>query len=266
MTTPLPPAQTERGFSIPLSVPRRLVNDIITFAKRIPTVPVQRVINIGHLSELRSQSTPRIGWCSIFTKAFAIVAAEMPEFRRAYLSFPWQRLYQHPVSIASIAIERSDPGWEGVYIGSVNAPDQLPLQEIEEIIKRYKNDPLNTAFGSLIRFGKLPGLIRRFLIGYAINLRGSRKAQFLGTFGVSAYSALGAESLHPISPLTTLLNYGVIAPNGNVTVRIVYDHRVMDGSTVARALARLDDVLQNEMAQELHIGSISASTGQLNLV
>ena len=57
----------------------------------------------------------------------------------------------------------------------------------------------------------------------------------MGTFGVSVYSALGAESLHPLTPLTTALNYGVIQENGDVTVRVIYDHRVMDGATVARA-------------------------------
>ena len=30
-------------------------------------------------------------------------------------------------------------------------------------------------------------------------------------------------------------------------VRIIYDHRVMDGSTVARALADLEEVLNHEL-------------------
>ncbi len=38
---------------------------------------------------------------------------------------------------------------------------------------------------------------------------------------------------------------------GNVNVRIVYDHRVLDGATVARALARLEEVLTGEIAVEL---------------
>ena len=65
------------------------------------------------------------------------------------------------------------------------------------------------------------------------------------------YSSLGAESLHPLSPLTSTINYGVIDENGRVTVRIVYDHRVMDGSTVARALIRLEEILNGEILREL---------------
>jgi len=35
--------------------------------------------------------------------------------------------------------------------------------------------------------------------------RGYRKATWLGTFAVSVYSSLGAESLHPLTPLTTMV-------------------------------------------------------------
>ena len=61
-----------------------------------------------------------------------------------------------------------------------------------------------------------------------------QRANFFGTFQLSVYSALGAESLNPLTPLTTLLNYGPIGEDGSVNVRIHYDHRVMDGANVAR--------------------------------
>jgi hypothetical protein len=80
---------------------------------------------------------------------------------------------------------------------------------------------------------------------------GRQRANYFGTFGVSVYSALGAESLHPLSPLTTTLNYGVFAPDGSADVRLVYDHRVTDGATVARALTRLEDVLNTALRAEL---------------
>ena len=79
----------------------------------------------------------------------------------------------------------------------------------------------------------------------------------MGTFGLSVYSSHGAESLHPLSPLTTTLNYGVIREDGTVPVRIVYDHRVMDGATVARALALLEQTLNQDIRAEL-VGTSSA--------
>ena len=79
---------------------------------------------------------------------------------------------------------------------------------------------------------------------------GSEPTTF-GTFQLSVYSGLGAELLNPLTPLTTLLNYGPISEDGSVNVRIHYDHRVMDGATVARALARFEEILNGGVAEEL---------------
>ena len=68
---------------------------------------------------------------------------------------------------------------------------------------------------------------------------------------LSVYSSLGAESLHPLSPLTTTLNYGTINDDGTVWVRLIYDHRVFDGATAARALAKLEEVLHGPILAEL---------------
>ena len=59
--------------------------------------------------------------------------------------------------------------------------------------------------------------IRRALMWVALNV-GRQRANFVGTFAVSVYSGLGAESLHPLSVWTTLLNYGVIAPDGPIAL------------------------------------------------
>jgi pyruvate/2-oxoglutarate dehydrogenase complex dihydrolipoamide acyltransferase (E2) component len=48
-----------------------------------------------------------------------------------------------------------------------------------------------------------------------------------------------------------VLNYGVIAPDGSVNVRFNYDHRVMDGGTVARALQSFERILTEAIVGEL---------------
>ncbi len=73
----------------------------------------------------------------------------------------------------------------------------------------------------------------------------------MGTFGISVYASLGAASLHPLSPLTTTLNYGVLKQDGSVNVRLIYDHRVLDGANVARALADLEHILVNDICREI---------------
>lgn len=242
---------TPRGRTLPLSVPRRAVNDVLHFARRIPTVPVQRQVDLAHLAEARRRSPVPVGWCALFTKAFALVCRDVPELRRTYLRFPRERLYEHPFSVASIAVERRFEGEPGVFFANVLRPEEMPLPDLEEAIRGYKTRPVEEAFSTSLRFFRLPKPVRRGLWWYLLNVRGSRKAEFLGTFGVSAYSAIGAESLHPLSPLTCLLTYGVIGADGRVPVRVVYDHRVFDGGVVARALARLDEVLAADILNEL---------------
>jgi hypothetical protein len=69
---------------------------------------------------------------------------------------------------------------------------------------------------------------------------------------LSSYGNLGAENLHPISPLSTTLTYGPIDPStGRVVVKLIYDHRVLDGAYIARRLRDIEDVLKTSIRDEL---------------
>jgi hypothetical protein len=68
---------------------------------------------------------------------------------------------------------------------------------------------------------------------------------------VSSYGSLGAEQLHPIAPYTTLLTFGPVSPAGDVVVKLIYDHRVMDGRLVARCLGHLEHVFHTQILDEL---------------
>ncbi len=241
------------GRRLALSVPRRIMGDLLAFARAIPTVPVQRQINVARAAAARAMMPDAPGWCAIFTKAYALTAMRFPELRRAYLSFPRPCLYEHPHSIASIAVERHHEGENAIFWGHLRQPDLKPLGELQALLHRYKNEPVRSfgLFRRLLLVGRFPTILRRLAWWIGLNVSGRNRARYVGTFGVSVYSGLGAESLHPISPLTTTLTYGTIAPDGSVPVRIVYDHRVLDGATVARVLAELDSVLNREIVQEL---------------
>lgn len=241
------------GRTLSLSLPRRLVCDLVHFAHKVPTVPVQRLINVAAVERQRSQLASRPSWCTIFTKAMALTSVEFPELRRAYLSFPWARLYEHSESIASVAMEREYQGENGVFFAHFVAPERQKLTELEAELRRLKSAPIDSVpdFQITLFISRLPMFIRRFAWWYVTHFRGYRKATWLGTFGVSVYSSLGAESLHPLSPVTSTLNYGVIQENGDVQVRLIYDHRVMDGATVARALGRLDQILNTDILAEM---------------
>ncbi len=246
------PSRPARGHAVRLSVPRRVVCDLLHFARRVPTVPVQRMIDVSSLVAARHFAQRRISWPALFTKAYAILSARTPELRRAYVHYPWARLYEHPVPVASLAIEREYEGEAGVFFAYLAQPDEMPLAAVDAFLTRQRTEPVEDLFAYMFWIYRwFPRPARRLLWWYMLNVRGARKAEFAGTFGVSVYSSLGAESLHPLSPLTTTLNYGIIDDRGQVPVRIVYDHRVMDGSTVARALARLEEILNGEVLAEL---------------
>jgi hypothetical protein len=242
-----------RGRNLPLSLPRRFIGDLVHFAHRVPTVPVQRRMNLADLVAARQATEPRPSWPAIFAKAYGIVAGARPELRRAYLGFPRPHLYEHPISIASIAIERRFVEEDAVFFAHVKNPPAWSLAEIDGRLRHYKEQPLEqlSSCRRALLISRFPWPIRRLIWWTGINVFGRKRAQYLGTFGISAYAGLGAASLHPLSPLCTTINYGVFGADGSLDVRIIYDHRVLDGATVARALQHLEDVLKNQIVAEL---------------
>jgi len=242
------------GHKVPLSLPRRWICDLLHCARQVPTVPVERRIDVGAVVDARAQLDSRPGWAAIFTRAYGLVAREIPALRRSYLQFPWPHLYEFPYSIASVAVERVWNGENAVFFGHLRSPESQTIDSLDRFLRAFKEKPIEEfgLFRRALQIAKYPRPLRRLVWWYALNVGGEKRAKRLGTFGVSVYSGLGSESLHPLSPLTTTLNWGVIE-NSRVTVRIVYDHRVMDGSTVARAQGRLEEVLNREIADELRL-------------
>jgi hypothetical protein len=237
---------------IRLSVPRRMVLDLLYFARGIPTVPVQKRMALGPLMVARAACKERPRWTAIFTKAYALMARDFPEFRRAYVKLPWPQLYEYPHSNATVIVERDYKGEAGLFSISIKEPERQPLREIGRQLETGSAAPVESVkdFRRAMNFARLPALIRRPLWWICLNW-GRQRGNYFGTFGVSVYSALQAESLHPLSPLTTLLNYGVMSADGALDVRIIYDHRVMDGATVARALGRLEEILNSTLLDEV---------------
>lgn len=241
-----------RGRTLALSLPRRFVGDLLHAAAGVPTVPVQRPMDLARLADARAGLADRPTWTALFTLAYARVAREFPELRRAYLGFPYPRLYEYPVSVAAVAVERNFGTETGVLIGKVKNPAALSIEDLDALLAHFRAAPIHQVkdFRRALRVAALPLPMRRVLWAWALN-SGRQRGNYVGTFGVSVYSALGAESLHPISPCTTTLTYGVMRPAGDLDVRLVYDHRVLDGATVARALARLEVQLNEVLPAEL---------------
>jgi hypothetical protein len=230
-----------------------MICDLVHFAQHVPTVPVERRMDLAPLVAVREAAAPRPSWCAIFTKAYGFVTQAWPELRRAYLPFPWPHFYEHPINVASVAVERAFGNENAVFFAQVHSPEQRGLAELDALLRSFKERPIEkiAAFRRSLRISRLPRPLRRPIWWIGLNAWGRKRARYFGTFGVTVYAGLGASSLHPLSPLTTALNYGVIGADGSVDVRIMYDHRTLDGGTVARALADLERVLKGEILTEL---------------
>jgi hypothetical protein len=241
------------GRNLALSPPRRFICDLLHFARQVPSVPVERRMNLAALVAARRAAQPRPSWAVIFMKAYGFVAAARPELRRAYLPYPWPHFYEHPCNVASIAVERRYADEDAVFFGHIRRPEERGLLDLDRELRRFKEADLQKigSFRNALRMSRLPHAVRRFAWWVGLKWWGRKRAHYFGTFGLSVYAGLGAASLHPLSPVTSVINYGPIDEAGTVDVRIVYDHRVLDGANVARALEHLERVLNNEIVAEL---------------
>jgi hypothetical protein len=255
------PSPMYREGAIPLSLPRKWVGDLLHFARKVPSIPVQYAVDLAPLVAARRMPGCGVSWPAIFLKAYGLVCRETPELRRSFLSRPFPRLWQHGESTASVAVSRPFGGEPAVFFVKIREPESRSLQELDEILQHHREAPWDSvgSFRRAVRVSRYPLPIRRAVWSLGLNWSGRWRAKFFGTFGLSVYSSTGADSPHPISPLTTLLNYGPISPAGSTMVRVVYDHRVMDGLTIANALRRLDEHLHTTVMDELRNTPLQAA-------
>ena len=79
---------TARGRRIALSPPRRFMTDLLHFSQKLPSVPMQRRMRLADVAEARGKWPQRVSWCSIFLKAYSIVASRTPELRPRIVPLP----------------------------------------------------------------------------------------------------------------------------------------------------------------------------------
>jgi hypothetical protein len=241
-----------QGRCLPLSPARKMVLEILHHGRKVPTLPLSKRMDVGELAALRKAGAS-VSWTAIFMKAYSLVAQHHPELRRAYVPYPWAHLYEHPTSDCALLLERDYEGESMVIGAKLRAPEEQSLADLDKEMSRFRSAPLQEIgyFRQWLRLGRMPGFVRRLIFWTTLNLSGYKRAKRLGTFAISSLGNLGVEQHHPISPLTTYLTFGPISASGEVEVKIIYDHRVMDGRVVARCLHDLEETLNTAIAAEL---------------
>src|SRR5213082_2033244 len=131
-----------RGTVRKISMPRRLVADLMHASIRVPFVSLRRSLNICELSGARALVAQPPGWAAIFVKAFALVAKDQPILRTLYAKWPWPSFYELPRSVAMVAVARVEDGQHCVLPQKIAAADTLPLSEVDALIRHAKDAPI----------------------------------------------------------------------------------------------------------------------------
>ena len=241
-----------RGTVRKITLPRRLVADLMHASIGVPFVSLARPLNLRDLLEARAQAAARPGWAAIFVKAFALVAREEPVLRTLYVKWPLPAFYELPRSVAMVAIARVEDGQDCVLPQKLTAPDAMTLAQVDAMIRHAKEAPIEQvpAFRKILRITRLPLPLRRLFWAIGLNF-GRQRANYFGSFGVTSVAAYGAGELHALSPGPFVLSYGVEKPDQSVDVVLRWDHRITDAALMAKALNRLEHVLNSEIAREL---------------
>lgn len=246
-------AQRLRGKSVPLNAGRKLVNELMRQSQHVPLIILRRDFKIPAILAARDECEPRISWIAIFIKAYALAACKHIHLRHNWLSFPFGRIYEHPVSEAVIPIEREWQGDSIVLGAKIRAPESMTLELLDDHLRRFRRDTVRSIspFRQALRLAKMPSLLRRFLFWSSLHVSGVKRCKRFGTFIVSSLGQHGCELVGPRVPLTGYLTFGPIDDDGRVSICFSFDHRAMDGLQAARALEDMEKILNTVLAQEL---------------
>jgi hypothetical protein len=256
-----------RGTVRKISIPRRLVADLMHASVRVPFVSLTRSVNVRPLLEARAQAANPPGWAAIFVKAFALVAREQPVLRTLYVKWPRRAFFELPRSVAMVAIARTENGEDCVLPQRITAPDEIPLAEVDVLIRQAKDAPIDEvpAFRKMLRVTRLTLPLRRLLWAIGLNL-GRQRANFFGNFAVTSVAAYGPGELHALSPGPFVLSYGVVGTDQGIDVVVRWDHRITDAAPMAKALTRLEQVLNSEIAAEIRANRLQSGPKQVRAV
>lgn len=251
-------ATGRRGQSVPVTPGRRLVAELMRQSRHVPLVTVRREFSVPALADVRAEGRPRISWVALFGRAYALVAQKHVHLRRSWISFPYGRIYEHPVSEGVVLVEREWQGEELVLGAKLRAIEEMPLPLFNRHLRRFRTEPLHTIspFRQQLRIARYPALVRRFNFWAALHVSGPRRCHRFGTFMISSLGNFGCELLAPPMPLTGYLTYGPVSPDGAVTVNLAFDHRVMDGRHAGRALEDLERVMNTTILTELQRATV----------
>jgi hypothetical protein len=237
-----------------LSLPRLWMRDVVHFGMKSFVVGGITSLQVSAVVEARRKNQPLISWSAILIKAIALTSRKWPQLRRAYVSFPWPHLYEHPHCVATMVIEREWQGERAVFFDQIPAPEHKSLREIDRLIDGSKTLDIEVvgSYRRLLRITRYPQPIRRLIWLIALRGAGRLKSKYFGTFSVNSIRSRHNHTTQSVTPVSQSFEYGPVESNGRMPLQLYFDHRVMDGQTSYRLGRDLEAILNNEIVEELN--------------
>lgn len=243
----------EKGQYIRQSLPRKWMADMLHFSHRVPVVAAERILRVRAAVEARKKTGLAVSWNAMMVKTMALVSQHLPEMRRAYLPYPWPRLYEAPYSVASVILDREFEGEHATLMAPILYPERLSLIDLDAKLNRLKTAPFREigSYRRLIRNTRFPLPIRRLLWSMGLYGSGLFRARTFGTYAVNSVAAFRARMLTMTTPITSCLYYNSVSRDGEMAIQFAFDHRVFDGYMGGRVGSEIERVLNNEIVAEL---------------
>lgn len=262
---------SDSGF-VPIPRSRTIVLDVVRWARRVPSFPVEQVWEAQTLSALRTEfnsqspasnhadprfSAHRISWAALFLRAYGLACRDFPPLRQTFHRFPWGRVFQSDHVGIAICVNRNIEGQDRLYFGRLEAVDSLSIREIQDRLNYYQYHDPQTAFRQQHLAAGLPRPLRDLMWWWRIEVNCRRTAQRVGTASLSTLAGQGFYNRNHPCLMTSSLSYSPLDSRGRTTVTLQCDHRVMDGFQAGQALTCLRhhflDTVLGELQSQLGV-------------
>jgi hypothetical protein len=228
--------------------------DLVALSQKIPIAALEHRLYLHPVIDaLKDVAAPHPSWSALFLKAFALLARQKPLLRRSYFGFPWPQIYEHPINVAAITVEREWRGEHAIFFDMLPKPETMGVMELHHYLRRLKSEPVENfrCFRRLTRGGALPFPIRWLIWRYFYSFSGPRRATYTGTFAINGGSRFPIRPVTTTGAIGTTVYFGLFDAQGGTDVCLTFDHRVMDGGVVLRMLDELESILNTDIVIEL---------------
>lgn len=250
---------THNGRTIPLTLSQRYLGDLLHLVQGCPSTPLTRSFPIAEVNAARQWAEPSPSWSAILLKAVALVSQSHSCLRQQYVSFPWPHLYEHPSTMAHIAVTRQEGDASILFPMIVPKPENLSIQELDAFFARTQSLEAEETpeLRKMEKLARLPRPIRR-LIWWKRCLSARLRAQHLGTVAVNVQWDGEPLTYSPLSVrLPTFTPLAIT--DGEMEVCFRFDPRVIDRTEAVKVLDGLQRAIQQDILSELRFSQRLAS-------